>query len=145
MADLAPNTPGPAWRNGSVGQDGVSQRMDRFLVSIPLIHVFDHYNSWIQPSEISYHYPICMEWNNLRSCHLYPFKFNRSWLLEDDFSPLVSSSWKATSQHRPCDHLETLSHKLKRLKNTVKTWKRNKKLSRKQEMMDIDTEIYSIL
>ena len=56
MVDLAPITPGPAWRNGRMGSEGVSKRLDRFLASIHLIPMLGNYNSWTRPSDISDHY-----------------------------------------------------------------------------------------
>ena len=57
-------------------------------------------------------------------CHLYPFKFNRAWLLDDDFAALVSSSWKDPAPST--GPMFDFSFKLQRLKNDVKTWEKLK-------------------
>ena len=41
--------------------------------------------------------------------------------------------------------LETLAHKLIRLKGVVKNWERKKKGERKHLLLEIDTEIFDIL
>ena len=92
MVDLDPTTIGPTWRNGRFGTEGVSKRLDRFLASFHLIPLLGSYHSWTQPSEISDHYLVCLEWNFCLKCHLYPFKFNRAWLLEADFVNIVTTS-----------------------------------------------------
>ena len=92
MVDLAPHTPGPTWRNGCVGHDGVSKRLDIFFTSLHLIPILNHYKSWIQPSEILAHYLVFLGWNFQPSYHLYPFKFNRAWLMEKYFYELVNYS-----------------------------------------------------
>lgn len=78
MVDLIPSKIGPTWRNGRASFDGVSKRLDRFLTYFTLVPSLGCYKSWIQPSEISYHYSVCLEWNFSLKCHLYPFKFKRA-------------------------------------------------------------------
>ena len=45
MVDLAPTKIGPTWRNGRVGSEGVSKRLDRFLASLHLIPTLGCYHS----------------------------------------------------------------------------------------------------
>ena len=33
LVDVAPPSAGPTWRNGRIGEDGISKRLDRFLLS----------------------------------------------------------------------------------------------------------------
>ena len=37
LVDVAPSYAGPTWRNGRMGEDGISKRLDRFLLSYPLL------------------------------------------------------------------------------------------------------------
>ena len=65
--------------------------------------------------------------------------------MEYDYASLVTQSWLKPSSLRPCDHMEGVSHKLCRLKETVKIWEWNKKCYRKQLLLDINTEISALL
>ena len=114
LVDLAPLHLGPTWRNGRPGSEGISKRIDRFLAPVHLIPLLNDFKSWIHPFEISDHYPICLEWHNNPRCHLYPFKFNRAWLTEKDFSEIVFSSWN-TQLLGSMDPMSSLTCKLKRL------------------------------
>ena len=119
MVDILPSKIGPTWRNGRAGSAGVCKRLDRFRASFTLVPLLGCYKSWIQPSEISDHYPVCLEWSLSLRCHLYPFKFNRAWLLEKDFGDLVHKSWRApTTSAGP---MFDINFKLQRFKNEVKT------------------------
>ena len=76
LTDIAPPYSGPTWRNGRVGDDGISKRIDRFLVASSLIPSLLLHRVWTLHSDISDHFPICLEWNKpFGSCN-YPFKFN---------------------------------------------------------------------
>ena len=109
-----------------------------------IIPSLSNYKSWIHPSEISYHYPICLEWNFAPHCHLYPFKFIRDWLLEKDFSDIVYTSWN-TQIHPPLDLMSTLTFKLKRLEETIKAWEKNMKQTKAKEAREVDLAIQLLL
>jgi len=93
LVDVIPKQLGPTWRNGRVGGDGVSKRLDRFLIN-------NHFNegkfrskSWTINSLISDHNSICLQLESSNFVSKYPFKFNHAWLKEDDFVELVRSFW----------------------------------------------------
>ena len=65
--------------------------------------------------------------------------------MEEDFAPLITSSWKAPLASGPTNHLDSFSLKLGRLKGIVKGWERKKKCERKQLILDINDEISNIL
>ena len=113
LVDLSSNCLGPTWRNGRVGEAGICKRLDRFLLSDHLLPCLDFYRSWVSPSDVSDHYPICLEWGQGLVLQCYPFKFNKAWLMEDDFTPLVESSWKAPLDFGPTKPLDSLSGKLR--------------------------------
>ena len=133
----------PTWRNGRAGPEGVRKRPDRFLASFHLIPLLGSCHSWTQPSEISDHYPVRLERNLCLKCHLYPFKFNRAWLLEAYFDALITTSWIALVPI--VDPMFDISYKFQRLKNTVKTWEKQKTTLRVKEISKIDLAIISLL
>ena len=74
---------------------------------------------------------------------MYPFKFNRAWLLEDEFDALVTSSWKEPSPS--IGPMFNFNYKLQRLKNEVKTWEKKKNRLRTKELAEIDIAIVALL
>ena len=61
MIDVPPICAGPTWRNGRVGDEGISKRLDMLLASASLIPHLKMHRVWSHPSEVSDHYPVCME------------------------------------------------------------------------------------
>ena len=92
LVDLSMDPFAPTWRNGHSGDAGICKRLDKFLLSESLLPSFSYYRTWATPSDVSDHYPICLEWGPKRCAPCRPFKFNRAWLLEEDFKHLVLSS-----------------------------------------------------
>ena len=134
LVDLAMNIPGPTWRNGRSGEAGISKRLDRFLLSKSLLPCLSYYRTWDTPTDGSDNYPICLEWGTNFGSHCRPFKFNRAWLMEEDFAQLVSSSWKAPLTMENFIHMDVLTLKLHKLKGTLKVWEKAKNLERKQQI-----------
>ena len=62
LVDLSMNLPGPTWRNGRSGEAGISKRLDGFLLSEYLLPILSFYRTWATPTDVSNHYPICLEW-----------------------------------------------------------------------------------
>ena len=89
MIDLALSCAGPTWRNVMVGDEGINKRMDIFLASTSLSPYTVRQMVWAHPLEVSDHYPVCLEWTSESASHIYPFKFDRSCLQEEDFTRLV--------------------------------------------------------
>ena len=117
-----------------MGEAGICKRLDRFLLSDHLLPILAFYRSWDTPSDVSYHYPIFLEWGPRLASQCYPIKFNRAWLLEDDFALLVSSSWNSPMASGHTNFLDTLAQKLGRLKGTVKEWEKIMILTKAKEL-----------
>ena len=75
---------------------------------------------WYSPSSVFDHYPICFEWMEGEGVHNYPFKFNQAWLLDEDFSHMVKEAWPMILPVDHKDDMDSLSQKLRLLKNKVK-------------------------
>ena len=65
--------------------------------------------------------------------------------MEEDFAPLVLSSWKTPLDLDDYSHMDALTVKLRRLKCTVKDWERLKNQERKLHILDINEGISNIL
>ena len=75
----------------------------------------------------------------------YPFKFNRSWLIDPDFNLWVAKRWPDINPHSSLNGLDNLSHKLKTLKGEVKAWTREKEKSMNSDSLRLDKDIESLL
>ena len=62
LVDIAHPLAGPTWRNGRAGVEGISKRLDRFLISEQLICSLPRHRVWTHRSGISDHFPVLMEW-----------------------------------------------------------------------------------
>ena len=52
LVDVAPQVAGPTWRNGRTGIDGISKRLDRFLIASSLLPSLGSYKTWTKSLEI---------------------------------------------------------------------------------------------
>ena len=111
---------GPTWRNGRIWDEGISKRLDQFLASDSLLSRFCRHRTWSHPSVISNQFLVCFKWEDISIKQNFPFKFNRAWLMEEDFSHVVGTSWLSESLHPPIDDMSLMVFKLKRLKVAVK-------------------------
>ena len=78
LVNVAPPDASPTWRNGRVGDEGISKPLDQFLISSSLIPVLNFHCVWAIPANISDHFSIRFEWNKKAGSFNFPFKFNRS-------------------------------------------------------------------
>ena len=140
LIDTAPTIAGPTWRNSRVGDEGISKRLDRFLIASSLIPTLLVHWVWTHTFDISNHYHVSLEWNKSLGSYNYPFKFNRSWLNDQDFVSWVTDRWSRLSPSSPGSELDHLSHKFRSLKMEVKDWIKEKGslLESKSQRLDVD-------
>ena len=119
--DVAPSCAGPTWRNGRIGEDGISKRLDRFLISDQLISSLPRYRVWAHRCGISDHFPVLFDWLDQQSSCAYPFKFNQSWLDNEDLTQMIRTEWPLISVDNSMDAMQELSFKLRVLKGKVKS------------------------
>lgn len=93
LVDVAPFVPGPTWTNGRAGTAGIHKRLDKFLVKSSLLNRWEKHRSWIGEYKFSDHWPVCFQIDNSRSNLHYPFKFNCSWLNDEDFCTTIKEFW----------------------------------------------------
>jgi hypothetical protein len=94
LVDYAPDFLTPTWRNGRVGSDSISKRLDHFLISDHFISTEDRIRSWVNFPFLSDHAPIILHLDSSPHKIAYPFKLNSGWLLEEDFNSIVVEVWK---------------------------------------------------
>ena len=95
------------WSNSRCGLAGIAKRLDIFFMSDSLCDLLGKYRSWNLSTGSSDHKAIILQLDFDRGKFHYPFKFNPTWLLEDDFNALVSDQWEILSQEVP-NHFSSL-------------------------------------
>ena len=93
LLDVLLSKLGPTWKNGWVGFEGVSKRLDRFFVYEDFAGILTMYRSWDIISSISNHFLICLQLDGENSGIHFPFKLNHMWIKDEDFSLLVRHFW----------------------------------------------------
>ena len=145
LVDIAPASIGPTWRNGRSGDDRISKRLDRFLLSSSLIDHLPQHRVWAYPSAISDHYPVILEWRENSSPCAFPFKFNHSWLAFDDFVNMIILEWSHLSLEPTISFMDSFALKLRILKAKIKDWTHHKSLELKDKSIILEKEIHDIL
>ena len=90
LIDIAPAIIRPTWRNGRSMDGGLAKILYRFLMSEHMAQFVDTFCSCILPSSILDHFPIFLQIDVGAIKLGYQFKFNHSWLAEDDFNTFVT-------------------------------------------------------
>jgi hypothetical protein len=144
LVDVQPSKLTPTWRNGRTGADGIAKRLDRFLLDESLLICNYKVRSWVINSTISDHNLICLQLDSYAQKSSPPFKFNATWVNDQDFTLLIKQSWNYMSQWTDSSTIQLLCSKLKSLKRTVIHWQRDKKVQLQSEMLQIDSKIAEI-
>ena len=112
LVDVAPTGVGPTWRNGRMGEEGISKRLDRFLLSDQLVNSLPRFRVWTHRCGISDHFPVILDWQDHRTDCAFPFKFNQSWLSNEEFKKMIRAEWPLILSDNPMDPMYDLSYKL---------------------------------
>ena len=143
--DVASSYAGPTWRNGRIWEEGISKRLDCFLLSDHLVSLLARYWVWSHRSGISDHFPVLLEWLDHRVSCAYPLKFNHSWLDNEDFIHMIRTEWPLISSSASEDAMEDLPFRLRLLKGKVKSWTKLESIKMKDKSTIMEDEIRSIL
>ena len=103
-----------------MGEEGISKRIDHFLLSTQLMNSLNRHRVWAHRSGISNHFPILLEWSSHHSC-AYPFEFNHTWLRNEEFNHLIRSEWPNIQVNEQLDDMKVLPYKLRSLKENVRS------------------------
>ncbi|RVW43464.1 Transposon TX1 uncharacterized 149 kDa protein [Vitis vinifera] len=108
-------------------------RLDRFLVTQQWLEMFSGVAQCRLQRPTSDHFPILLMGGGLRRGPT-PFRFENMWLKVDGFKGLLREWWQGIEVRGRASF--RLASKLKLLKQRIKTWNRELKLSRKKEAKD---------
>ena len=126
-------------------EDGISKRLDRFLLSDQLVSSLPRFRVWAHRCGISDHFLVLLDWLDQQSTCAYPFKFNQSWLANEEFTKMISAEWPLTHSDNSMDTMFEFSYKLSVLKDKVKSWTKAEARKMQDKSVFLEEEINSLL
>jgi hypothetical protein len=144
LVDVQPTKLTPTWRNGRARTDGIAKRLDHFLLDDSLFNNNFKVRSWVINSTISDHNPICLQLDSFSHNSKPPFKFNSTWIKDQDFASLIKQSWNSMSHWSDSSSIQLLCSKLNNLKKAVISWQRDKKTQLQSELLQIESKMVVI-
>eukprot|EP00253_Pinus_taeda_P031163 PITA_31163 len=118
FVDVPMQQPMPTWRNRRVGEAVLARRLDRFLLKGPLIQELHHFKQWVGDGGLSDHSPIHLEILGPLAKPKAPFKFNHTWLQDQDFIKLLKHiviNWAKEKNKRDTAQLISVEEELSSL------------------------------
>lgn len=94
LVDIYPSPIVPTWHNGRSGDAYIGKRLDRFMIHQNLFEITRNLRSRVEQVYILDHCPIVLQWRVESVRKGIHFKFNQTWLEEDDFNEMVNAIWK---------------------------------------------------
>ena len=128
-----------------MGEEGISKRVDHYFLSDQLIISLHRHRVWAHRCGISDHFPVLLEWMEHQNPCAYPFKFNQSWLGNEDFIHMIRTEWPFIHSIDQMDAMNDLSFKLRLLKEKVKSWTKVESQKMKEKSVYLEDEICSLL
>jgi hypothetical protein len=142
LLDITPIKLSPTWRNKRIGEDYIAKRLDHFLISENLVESPLLFRQWVGSGGESDHHPIFLEVAGRSKKPAIPFKFNSSWLKEEEFLALVKEIWTPITPGRLA--VVQFARNLKNLKKDTVEWARKKKQQDEHELINIEASLQSI-
>lgn len=144
FVDISPSLICPTWRNGCSGIEGISKRLDLFLMNEDLLGNLNRCRSWVINSFLTDHNPVCLQFEEHKDLNHFPFEFNHAWLLELDFNLLVRSTWKSMILWKDISAMNLIVTKLKKLKEAVASWQKEKRKKIQAEYRDLEQNLTDV-
>lgn len=93
LLDVALVVLSPTWSNGRCGNAVIAKYLDRFFMADSFCNQLGRFCSWNYSFGFSDHKAIVLQLDFDQGFIFYPFKFNPTWLIEDDCNKLVVEQW----------------------------------------------------
>ena len=138
LVDIAPTILLPTWNNQRVGCENIYKRLARFLLSSGFLDLHLHFRQWIGSGGDSDHNPDFMQFLTKESRPRSPFKFNASWLEDEDFVALLKSTWIGFSDNLEISPAAHFTSNLNKIKEVSISWLVTKKLQEDKDLVDIE-------
>eukprot|EP00253_Pinus_taeda_P004952 PITA_04952 len=104
-----------------------------------------HYKQWVGAGGLSDHSPILLEILGPQAKPKAPFKFNHTWLQDQDFHRLVSKYWKSHPISREATAARGFCKNLQELKHIVINWAREKNYRDSALLISVENELSSMI
>ena len=127
----------PTWTNKRRGRKYIGKRLDRALVKDNLIDRWGNPRTSVLVSDVSDHMPISISWNAWRIMRGVPFKFNRAWLDDAEYTNMVKTIWNEDVNIDDNQVVDSFHNRLQRVKAATKKWEIRKKYALKIELVHI--------
>eukprot|EP00253_Pinus_taeda_P024733 PITA_24733 len=144
LVDVKPDQLKPTWENGRTGQAYIAKRIDRFFIKASMIEKWGMPYSSIANEFSSDHKPITLEWRELQYRREYSFKFNRIYLEDKSFNDVITNKWMELKGSASA-LFSTFREKIHSLKMTAKEWQSQKIKQEKEELLNIQKDLDSII
>ena len=93
LTDICPLPLLPTWTNKRANDQFIAKRLDRAMVHVDIVDRWSQIRSDVIISNVSDHITIRLSWKFDSVVCGRPFKFNRVWLEDSDYSKLVHKIW----------------------------------------------------
>ena len=128
------------WSNNH--SDPTLERLDRVLVNKDWESIFPTVFVYKLPREVSDHNPLILSTQTSPPPKKIPFRFELTWLKDQNFTPVVKSIWdKPCHAHTALDRIQI---KLKRFKQFFKGWGFNRQGEQKAKKKAMHEELLSL-
>ena len=138
LMDLKPKLGRYTWSNHRVGGENICKRLDRLLISADLLDSNFHFRQWVGCGGDSDHYPVYLQILNDDLRHRSPFKFNASWLVNEDLVSDLNDSWKFFDDTSLLSPASQFALNLKTIKDISIRWSVKKKTQDQKDLVDIE-------
>eukprot|EP00253_Pinus_taeda_P028916 PITA_28916 len=134
----------PTWRNRRYGEDRITKRLDRFLLSEGLISKVPLFRQWVEEVGNSDHFPIFLELSFPPPKPPVPFKFISSWLQDPSFNNLFKNTWIRPDRNTSEGKSFLFMENLKRLKKVTISWAKERQKKQNVELSNIREELKNL-
>jgi len=141
LIDIFPGTLMLTWRNGHVGNEAISKRLDRALILEDILASMGVYRAWVEFPYISDHVPIVLQLDSTLTFKSFPFKFNPLWLKENLFVEFVQKIWRDPKFLVENGRQRRLVWKLKELKILTRVWQKEVRYHKSSRLLELEEEI----
>lgn len=145
LVDIRPLPLAPTWTNRRSADNFMGKRLDRVLVNDSIMDFLGGPRSSTLASNISDHMPITFTWSIVGMVPGQPFKFNRIWLEDPEYTSIVDGIWRADCDFPTSRVWDFFQHRLQKIKAMSKTWERKKKMKLRAEYLDIQVQMEMII